>query len=91
MDASEATTSRTLTLPQALQWVAEVFEEPAGRIAADTARTAIPGWDSLGTLSLIAALDEKFDIHLEEAEIEGMAAVGDILGVLRRAGVLPAA
>lgn len=72
----------------ALSWIAEVFEEPAGRIDAATERSAIPGWDSLGTLSLIAALDEKFDIHLDEKEIEAMAKVDDILAVLRRQGAL---
>ena len=73
---------------EALLWVAEVFEESPGRISATTARSAIPGWDSLGTLSLIAALDEKFDIHLSEQEIEGMAKVEDIFVILRRQSVL---
>lgn len=73
---------------EALNWIAEVFEESAGRIGAATERSAIAGWDSLGTLSLIAALDEKFDIHLDEKEIEGMAKVDDILAVLRRQGAL---
>lgn len=72
----------------ALNWISEVFEEPPGRITAATARSAIPGWDSLGTLSLIAGLDEKFDIHLDEQEIEGMSRVEDILVVLRRHSVL---
>ena len=72
----------------ALSWITEVFEEPAGRIDVTTERTAIPGWDSLGTLSLIAALDEKFDIHIDEKEIESMAKVDDILAVLRRNGAL---
>lgn len=78
----------TMNTQEALSWIAEVFEEPDGRIAAATERTAIAGWDSLGTLSLIAALDEKFDIHLDEKEIEGMAKVDDILAVLRRQGAL---
>lgn len=73
---------------EALSWIAEIFEEPAGRIAASTARSSIPGWDSLGTLSLIAALDEKFDIHVDEQEIETMAKVDDIFVVLRRHGAL---
>lgn len=71
-----------------LAWIAEVFEEPAGRIALATERKDIAGWDSLGTLSLIAALDEKFDIHLDEAEIDAMASVQDIFAVLRRHGQL---
>jgi len=72
----------------ALAWIAEVFEEPPGQIAADTAREKIPGWDSLGTLTLIAALDERFDIHLSEKDMEGMQQVKDILEILRRHGAL---
>ena len=72
----------------ALTWIAEVFEEPPGQIAADTARKRIPGWDSLGTLTLIAALDERFDIHLSEKDMEGMQQVRDILEILRRNGAL---
>jgi acyl carrier protein len=73
---------------EALDWIAEVFEESPGRIAATTLRKDIPGWDSLGTLSLIAALDERFDIHLSEQDIEGMQGVADLFDILRRQGAL---
>lgn len=69
---------------EALGWIAEVFEDAPERIAADTKRTQIPGWDSLGTLSLIAAFDERFDIQLSEHDIEGMQSVSDIIAILRR-------
>ncbi len=72
----------------ALTWIAEVFEEPPGQLAADTARKKIPGWDSLGTLTLIAALDERFDIHLSEKDMDGMQQVQDILDILSRNGAL---
>jgi len=79
-----------MTSQEALTWIGEIFEEAPGRIAATTAREEIPGWDSLGTLSLIAALDERFDIQLAEDEIEGLKNVDDIFGILRRAGALEA-
>ncbi|MFM9884900.1 MAG: acyl carrier protein [Burkholderiales bacterium] len=71
-----------------LTWLADVFEDSRGRIKATTLRKDIPGWDSLGTLSLIAALDEKFDIHLSEQEIEAMDCVGDVIAILQRNGAL---
>ena len=74
----------------ALTWIAEVFEEPAGRITAETLRKEIPSWDSLGTLSLMAGLDEKFDIHLSEEDIEGLQRVAAVLDLLRRSGKLDA-
>ena len=36
-------------------------------------------WDSLGRLSLIAALDEEFNLQIEEKEFEKLVTVGDIL------------
>jgi acyl carrier protein len=78
----------TMNTQDALNWISEVFEEAPGRITAASVRDAIPGWDSLGTLSLIAALDEKFDIHLSEREIEDMSSVEDVLVILRRQGAL---
>jgi acyl carrier protein len=37
-------------------------------------------WDSLGRLSLIAALDEEFNIQIEEKKFEQLITVGDLLG-----------
>jgi acyl carrier protein len=77
-----------MQIEESLNWIAEVFEERPGRINAQTLRKDIPGWDSLGTLSLIAALDERFDIHLSEEDIEGMQSVSDLLDILRRHGAV---
>jgi len=77
-----------MTTEEALAWITELFEEVPGRIGVGTPRGDIPGWDSLGTLTLIAALDERYDIHLSEADIEAMQSVGDILGILRQKGAL---
>lgn len=73
---------------EALEWIAGVFEEPKGRVTADTERSDILGWDSLGTLTLIAALDEQFDVHLAQADIDSMKGVRDVLDLLRRNGKL---
>lgn len=80
--------SRMISLQDALNWIAEVFGEPAGRIAADTPSSGIKGWDSLGTLMLIAELDEKFGIQLDEGEMYALKTVGDILAILERQGAL---
>jgi acyl carrier protein len=77
-----------MQIEETLNWIAEVFEERPGRIQVQTLRKDIPGWDSLGTLSLIAALDERFDIHLSEEDIEGMQSVADLLEILRRHGAM---
>ena len=73
---------------EAVAWIAEVFEEASARISAQTLRKEIPGWDSLGTLSLIAGLDEKFDIQLSEKENGSLERVNDIVDLLRRNGAV---
>jgi len=80
-----------ISLQDALNWIAEVLGEPAGRITVDTPSSAIKGWDSLGTLMLIAELDEKFGIQLDEGEMYALKTVGDILAVLERQGALAVA
>jgi acyl carrier protein len=77
-----------MTEKEALKWVADLFEEPPEKILLDTRREAIPAWDSLGVLSLMAGLDEKFNIVLSDAEIRAMRTAGDILQILRSNGKL---
>jgi acyl carrier protein len=73
---------------EALAWIAETLEQPAELVTLETLRKDIPSWDSLGTLVLIAAFDEKFDIHLSEKDLGGMQRVSDVLDLLRRNGKL---
>lgn len=67
-------------------WVAEVFEIPAGNVRPETKRDEIEAWDSLGTLTLIARMDEDFNVLLTEEEIEQLRSAGDIIEVLRKHG-----
>ena len=75
-----------MTRDATLIWLAELFEEPAERVRPDTALEAIPTWDSLGVLTLLAGLNERFDVTVEVDELGGMTTIGDILSVLERAG-----
>lgn len=77
-----------MTKEEALKWVAGLFEESAENITPDTARDSIVAWDSLGVLTLMAALDEKFGILLSESDMRAMTKVDDILEVLRKNGKL---
>ena len=69
-----------------LTWVAEVFERPAEGLRPETKRDEIDAWDSLGILTLIARMDEDFQVLLTEDEIQGLRSVGDIIEVLRKHG-----
>ena len=71
---------------EALTWIGVLFEESPEKIQPDTKREAIKAWDSLGVLTLMAALDEEFDIVLTEEEMQTMQSVQDILNVLNKNG-----
>jgi acyl carrier protein len=75
-----------MTTQEATTWLAGLFEEPAERLTPDTARDAVPAWDSLGELTLMAEMDEKFGILLTDTQLKGMTTVDDILQVLRNNG-----
>jgi acyl carrier protein len=77
-----------MTEEEALEWIAELFQEPVENITPETERDKIEGWDSLGVLTLMAAFDEEFDILLSEEEMQGLLKVDDILKVLRERGAL---
>lgn len=77
-----------MTQQEALTWVAEVFQEPVENIQPETLHENVPGWDSLGVLNLISALDSNFNIQLSDGEVGQMKAVNDILDILRHHGVL---
>jgi len=77
-----------MTEKEVLKWIAELFEESANNVFLDTPREAIPAWDSLGVLTLMAALDERFDLVLSDAEMRAMKKAGDIVEVLRKNGKL---
>ena len=77
-----------MTQNEALAWLAGIFEESPDALRPDTPRDEIAAWDSLGVLTLMAELDEKFNIQLEADEMENMKKVQDLLAVLERHGAL---
>lgn len=77
-----------MTQQEALNWVAELFEQDSHKLAPSTSRDDIEAWDSLGVLTMLSALDRDFGIVLSDGEIQGMQQVDDILDILRRNGKL---
>lgn len=77
-----------MTEPEALVWIARLFNQPPDSIQAQTPRDTIPEWDSLGVLNLMAGLDEQFGLLLADDTLKAMTRVDDILQVLRTEGKL---
>ena len=73
-----------MNLQEALNWIADVFEENPENIQPDTPRNKIVTWDSLGMLTLMAKMDEDFGIIISEDDLQNLKAVQDILDLLKK-------
>jgi acyl carrier protein len=82
--------ARTLSAPEALDMLAECFNESPASLTPARPREDIVGWDSMGALMLIAELDERFGIELSAEDSRAMRSVADALDYLKRCGVLVA-
>lgn len=43
-----------------------------------------PEWNSLAYLSIIAMLDEEYDVQIEEAEFKKLRTVGDLYNAIQK-------
>lgn len=68
---------------QLMQALASVFQEPPEALDESRSRESIAAWDSMGTLMLIAELDERLHLTLEEGELKKLTSIGDIFTLLR--------
>jgi acyl carrier protein len=73
-----------MTYEETLAWIADIFEESRENIHPELSRAEIATWDSLGTLTLLARLDEDLDIRLSEDELSELKKVQDIIEILKR-------
>lgn len=75
---------------EAIRMFAECFDVPAESLTPNTARSAVPGWDSMGALMLMAELDERFSLELTAEVSRAMKTVDDALALLRQHGIVRA-
>jgi acyl carrier protein len=57
----------------------ELFELDSGEISKEDALTAIPGWDSLTFLGLIALIDERYGFTISPDEVLKCATINDLI------------
>jgi acyl carrier protein len=65
---------------------AEGIEVEASTITPETIIAEVPEWNSLGWLTIMSLLDERYDIRLSAPQIRGFKTVGDAInGVMEQA------
>lgn len=60
----------------------EAFEVEPRSVSMETSAKDIPGWDSVGHLSLATCLEQKFGITLDVDELMEMETVREIVRVI---------
>jgi acyl carrier protein len=83
MTTVQSGSPEVLSADEALNWIAELFEEPKESMHLERVRGDIDAWDSLGQLVLMSGLDQRFGIRLTQEELASLKSAGDILRVLR--------
>jgi acyl carrier protein len=71
---------------RALQWLTEIFAVKNRTVTIDDTRESLAEWDSLGSLLLLAALEEEHNIVISADELEAMKAVRQICELLETNG-----
>lgn len=60
----------------------EVFDDPSISVSDATCAGDIDGWDSLMHITLIAAIEDAFEIVFAMKDIVGMKSVGDMVDLI---------
>lgn len=63
----------------------EVFDDDAIAVTEETTAADVAGWDSLMHITLIAEVEEEFDMKLPMKSVVGMKNVGDMVDVILEA------
>ncbi|MGE0383646.1 MAG: acyl carrier protein [Gammaproteobacteria bacterium] len=61
-----------------------VFDNDHVQLSPDLTAAQVEGWDSLGHVRLIVAIEQALGINLSTAEITGLANVGQLVEVIER-------
>ncbi len=83
MSNLEAITTNAL-----LNVIEQLLNIDEGTLTLETLLVDVPGWDSMGVLLLMAEMDERFGITLNEATLSHLKVVKDIVAIVRNAGHL---
>ena len=70
-----------------LEFISEIFSVDKAILKPETAPGDFPEWDSLGHLSLLTSLEEKFSISFDMDETMSIQSINDLKNTLQAKGV----
>ena len=76
-----------MTTVDVKQLLASALGVSVSRVGDDAERGRLRGWDSLGHVNVITALEDHFAVKLDDADLLRMTSLPEIVAVLRAKGV----
>jgi acyl carrier protein len=73
-------------MPTVEEVIVRVFAVDAGGLDATSSPESVEGWDSMGHLNLVAALEQEFGVSIDIADVMEMVSVKKIREILLRYG-----
>lgn len=72
------------TLTQVRDIIADVLDQPDLQVNAATTATDVEGWDSFNHINIVVAVERRFGIKVNTAEIEDLRNVGELVALVDR-------
>ena len=61
----------------------DVFDDEALVLTPDLTAASVPDWDSFNHINLIVAVEQRFGIKFQTAELESMHTVGHLVNLIQ--------
>ncbi|HUG73003.1 MAG TPA: phosphopantetheine-binding protein, partial [Steroidobacteraceae bacterium] len=74
---------------KALEWITDIFAVNGRVVTLQDSRETLPEWDSLGSLLLLARLEEDHQIITSGDDLAAMTTVREICDLLERNNAFP--
>lgn len=71
-------------LEQVREIIADVLDRPDVKIEPGTTAADVEGWDSFNHINIVVAVESRFGIKINTAEIEDVRNVGELIEVVER-------
>ena len=71
-------------LSQVREIIGDVLDQPNVQITAATTAADVEGWDSFNHINIVVAVESRFGIKVNTAEIEDLRNVGELVGLVER-------
>lgn len=62
----------------------DIFDDDSLTLTPTLSAADVPEWDSFNHINLIVAVEQKFDVKFQTAELESMQNVGELVSVIEQ-------